>query len=496
MDKVDNLAEVKKQCCHGGGEEKMQMQHNLDKLTARERILHLLDEGTFIEIGALLNNNGGGVIAGYGTIQGRLVYVYSQDYTVDGGALTKENCDKICRVMDMAAKMGAPIIQVFDSVGAKLSEGLDVLGAYGKILNRNAKLSGVIPQISVVAGPSIGIAALNSTMSDFTIMVEKSGELGISTSSKLIESEGRYIDKTVYSNAENCAKNGSIQMSAEDDKSAMKLVRQLLQYIPSNNAEGAPISEETNDLNIVNERFNEMVNNENCDTDEIINEISDNGSVISLNKEWAKSVVTDLVKINGLTVGVIGNRKSENPNVDMAVCDKITRFVRLCDSFNIPVLSIVNSKGFIVDLEQEQKGLSLYAGKILHALSGADIGKLALIVGEAYGASYLVFASKEASFDAVYSWPSAKISLGDPKALIKTLYHNEIVKEDDPKAAEEKVIEKYMAEVTDPYAAARKGYVDDIIMPSETKARVFAMLDMLQSKRELKYPKKHGSNLV
>jgi acetyl-CoA carboxylase carboxyltransferase component len=496
MDKVDKFAEFKRKSQHGGGKDKIKMQHNLHKMTARERILYLLDEGSFIELGTLVQENGGGVITGHGTINGRLAFVYSQDYTVDGGALTKENSTKICNIMDMAAKMGAPLIQIFDSVGGKLSQGLEILAGYGKMLSRNAKLSGVVPQISVIAGSCSGIAALNATMSDFTIMVKKSSELGINSSCKLIEKEKKYIDAHMHSGAESCSKNGSIQIEVNDDKEAVGMVRRIINYIPSNNLENAPIVEGAEELNVLNEKLNDMVNDDTIDIYEIINSIADYKSVIEINKDWESAIITSLVKINGLTVGIIGNNSGQDPELNMKACDKISRFVKMCDSFNIPLLSIVDTKGFVVSLEEEQNGLALYASKMIYALAGASTPKLALIVGKAYGAGYIAFASKETTFDVVYAWPSAKISLTEPKALIKALHEEEIVDDDNPKNKEKDVIQKYLNEVTDPYKAAEMGYIDDIIMPSETKPRIFAILDMLQSKRELNYPKKHGSTLV
>lgn len=496
MDKVDKFAEFKRESKHGGGKDKIKMQHNLHKMTARERILYLLDEGSFIELGALVQDNGGGVITGYGTINGRLAFVYSQDYTVDGGALTKENSAKICNVMDMAVKMGAPLIQIFDSVGGKLSQGLEILAGYGKMLNRNAKLSGVVPQISVIAGPCSGIAALNAAMSDFTIMVKKSSELGINSSSKLMEKEKKYINENMYSDAENCSKNGSVQIEVDDDKEAVGMVRRIINYIPSNNLESAPIVESAEELNVLDEKLNDMVNNDIINIKEIIMGIIDYKSAIEINKEWESAVITSLVKINGLTVGIISNNSGEEPEVTMKACDKISKFVKMCDSFNIPLLSIVDTRGFVVSLKEEQNGLALYASKMVYALAGASIPKVALIVGKAYGTGYIAFASKETAFDVLYAWPSAKICLTEPKALIKTLHKDEIVNEDNPASKEEEIIQKYLNEVTDPYKAAEMGYIDDIIMPSETKPRIFAVLDMLQSKRELNYPKKHGSTLV
>ena len=496
MDKVDNLIEIIKRSHQGGGDSKIKMQHSLHKMTARERIKSILEEGSFIEIGALVGNDGAGVITGYGTVHGKLVYIYSQDYTVDGGAVNIANSNKICNVMDMAIKMGAPLIQVFDSVGAKLSEGLDILTSYGGILKRNAKLSGVVPQIAVIAGPCIGIASLSATMSDFTIMVNNSTELAISSNKKLTKEGEEYVDSKMYSSASNCSENGSIQIVAANDAAAFIIVKKILEYIPSNNMEAPEVGIETSNLNVLNNDFNEMANGEMVNSYEVMRAISDEDSVIELNNNWEPSIITCLAKINGLTTGIITNAENQHANLNIGVSEKINRFVKICDCYNIPILSIVDTDGFVVSLVEEQNGLSVHASKMIYSLIEATVPKVSLIIGKAYGSGYLALASKEVAFDISYAWPTAKISVIEPEALIKILHKDEIVQSEYPKLKEQEMILKYIEEVTSPYKAAEKGIIDDIIMPSETKQRIFASLDMLHSKREVKYPKKHGTTLI
>ena len=496
MDAIDSLAEVKNKQNLGGGEEKVEMQRNLGKLTARERIFKLLDNGSFIEVGALLGENGAGVITGHGTIEGRLVYVYSQDYTVDGGALTIENAEKICRIMNMALEMGAPLVQIHDSIGAKISQGMKVLESYGKILNMNSKLTGVVPQISIVAGPAMGLAAISATMSDFTIGVEKVGQLGINSPEKLTQSENNYVKVEKYATAEEMAKSGNVHISAEGEEEAVSIARNIFGYIPSNNTGATPLGEESADLNIANEKLDALANEGNVSFDNIIGEIADLKSVVELNKGWEEATATALIKINGVAIGVMGTRSTDSAQMTTASIDKLTRFVRMCDSYNIPIISLVNNKGFVCDLEEENNGLALYASKLVNALSSAKVGKVALIVGEAYGAGYSLFASKELSFDITYAWPSAKVCFTNPSDLIKATYKQEILEQEDPKTAEEKVINKYMDEVTKPYQAAYAGAIDDIIKPAETKARLFATVDMLYTKKVLGYAKRQGSNLI
>lgn len=496
MDKVDNLIEVVKKSHQGGGDSKIEMQHNLHKMTARERLQSILEVGSFIEIGALVGNNGAGVITGYGTVHGKLVYIYSQDYTVDGGAVSIANSNKICKVMDMAIKMGAPLIQVFDSVGAKLSEGLDILTSYGGILKRNARLSGVVPQIAIIAGPCLGIAALSATMSDFTIMVNNTAQLGISTDKNLTKEEVKYVDSKMYSSASNCSENGSIQIVAANDAAAFIIVKKILEYIPSNNMESAPRGIETPSLNALNMNLNEMVKNEMVNSYEVMRYLADEDSIIELNNNWEPSIITCLAKINGLTTGIITNAEKQDVNLNIRVSEKISRFVKMCDCYNIPILSIVDTDGFAVSLKEEQNGLSTHVSKMIYTLIEATVPKVSLIIGKAYGAGYLALASKEVAFDISYAWPTAKISVTEPETLIKILHKDEIVQAENPKLKEQEMILKYIEEVTSPYSAAEKGIIDDIIMPSETKQRIFASLDMLQSKREIKYPKKHGSTLI
>lgn len=496
MDKVDNLIHIIKESLKGGGDSKIEMQHNLHKNTARERLQFILDEGSFIEIGALVQNNGAGVITGYGTVEGKLVYIYSQDYTVDGGAINVVNSNKICNVMDMAVKMGAPLIQVFDSVGAKLSEGLDVLTSYGRVLRKNAKLSGVVPQIAVIAGPCLGIAALSATMSDFTIMIDGSSELSISSSKKLAKEEEKYVDSKMYSSPAKCSENGSIQIVAANDVEAFKTVKKILSYIPSNNMENAPIGIKSSNLNGLNSNLDEMANSEDVNSYEVMKSLADSDSIIELNNNWEPSIITSLAKINGITVGIIANEQKHPISLSIRISEKISRFVKICDCYNIPILSIVDTKGFVVSLTEEQNGLSLHISKMIYALIEATVPKVSLIIGEAYGTGYLALASKEVAFDIAYAWPTAKISVTEPETLIKLLYKDEIIQAENPKIKEQEVILKYMDEVTSPYKAAQKGIIDDIIIPSETKQRIFASIDMLHSKREIKYPKKHGSTLI
>lgn len=496
MDNIENLINFKKQNEKGGGDENIEIQHNLNKLTARERIENLLDEGTFIEIGSFVENNGGGVVTGYGTIDGRLVYVFSQDYTVDGGSISIAGSNKICRIIDMAIKMGAPIIQIFDSIGAKIENGIEVLGAYGNIIRKNTEASGVVPQIAVIAGPCTGAASVSAAMSDFTIIVKKNGELYINSPEKIISKELRYIDINEYATDFNISKNGTAQFTAGNEQEALSTVRKILTYLPSNNLETPPlgISEE---LSSVENRLNEISKEENYDIYEVINLIFDKDSFLEVNSNFQKEVLTGFARLNGVTVGIMAIDKIEKNNgLGRESFEKLIRFVKLCSCFNIPILSFVDIKELKTDLDEEKNGLALTLSRFIYTLSDAKIPKIALIIGEAYGSNFLAFASKEVSFDITYAWPNAKICIGEPENIIKILYKEEIIASDNPKEKEKEIIKKYKEEITNPYKAAEKGYIDDIILPSESRIRLFAILDMLQSKREISYPKKYGSVLI
>ncbi len=494
MNKLEVFDSLKDTAHLGGGNEKIEMQHNLNKLTARERILTLLDEGSFVEVGALISKNGAGVITGHGTVEGRLVFVYSHDYTVEGGTFTKAMGSKIVNLLDKAAKVGAPVVQIIDSIGGKVTEGVELLESYGHVLNKYGKLSGVVPRISVVCGPCNGLTSLLAAMSDVTVAVDEVSDLSVSSLSKLISKERTYIDESMLSDGKSSNKNGNAHINSATEEEAFEVVRKIVSYMPSNNLELPLGSDEDNSLNITKENLDAMVEKDNCSLDEVLASISDVNSIIEINKEFATNFKTALVKINGLTVGVISNAGSKE--IDNEGAKKASAFVRLCDSFNISILTLVDTKGATVSIDEEKNGLAKNLGRFMYSLIDTNVPKVALVIGEAYGLGYEILASKEAAFDFTMAWPTAKVCLTSPEAYIKGLYRSEMVAAEDPREGEKEVIAKYYEEVTSPYAAAEKGMIDDIIRPSESKQRVFAILDMLQSKREVKYPKSHGTTLV
>jgi methylmalonyl-CoA decarboxylase subunit alpha len=494
MDKYDDLARKKEVALAGGGETNVQMQHGLNKMTARERIAFLVDGGSFVEVGAMVGGNGAGVITGYGTVNGRLIYIYSEDFTVEAGLISVRNSKKIATIMEMALRMGAPLIQIIDSAGAKLSEGLDILSGYGRIIGLNAKLSGIVPQISVIAGPCTGLSAVGAAMSDIAIIADNCGEMYVNSPNAIEEATKQHVEGSMYADAVSSVRNGSVQLSAKDDKEALNLVRNLMTYLPSNNIEFAPVDDSGAITVTTDAALDNLVN---ADARALVASIADEGSVIEFDMGISKAVATVLAKINGQSVGIIASDKNCNEGrLDIKTCDKIARFVKLCDSFNISLITLVDTKGFILSAEEENNGLALSASKMIYALSEASVPKVAVITGEAYGSAYVALAGKEASFDVVYAWPSAKIAITEPAKIIEVLYKDEIVSSENPKLKQKELLDRYLETEASPYRAAEEGYVDDVLAPSETSVKLFMTLDMLQSKRLVKYPKKHGNVIV
>lgn len=496
MDRVEDLIQRKK-CIHSlEGEKVTIVQNNLQRMNAMDRIEFLLDKGSFIEIGAFKNESTSSVITGYGTLDGRLVYIYSENYGLKGGVMTSKNAEKISNIMKMALKMGAPLIKIHDSVGADIKEGIHILNSYSSIIKLSASLSGVVPQISVISGPCTGMSAINAAMSDFTIIVENQGQFYVNSAESLSKGEKKFIDYPMYAEADNSSKNGSIQLIAKDEEEALSLSKKILTYLPSNNMEvSTDITPEIKVQPIT--RFNEMCNERKFDAYEILNLLSDENSIIEFDKHNGNGVVTALCKIHGLTIGcIITDSQSHEGNINLNSINKITKFARLCNSFNISLVNIVDAKGFEVNLRAENSGLALEIAKMAYTLSEVLCPKITLIIGDAIGAVYSLLCSKEASADVVYAWPSALVSPIEPEKIVRNLYKEQILNSEQPKEEERQLVEKYILEEASPYKAASLGDIDDIITPEETKIRLFMALDMLQSKREVKYPKKHGTILI
>lgn len=489
MDNVKKLIGIKENF-NQNEEKKLEGQHMLKKLGARERINILLDEDSFIEIGAFIKESC--VITGYGTIDGKLVYVYSQDYTRSGALMNSNSAEKIVDIIELALKMGAPIIQILDSAGVVIEEGLEILKKYSKINNIIAKTSGVIPQISLILGPCLGMSAVTASMSDFTIISKDTGSMTLNSYEFLSNKEGTFIEKSELGSSSKSSNIGGASIVMDNDEQCIEITKKIVGYIPSNNM-CKNVKKEHSNKEFIQEILDEMCNKNNLNLNLIINHVLDDDSRLELYAEMSHNVSTVLGKINGITVGIFCTSK-ECLNINDI--NKLTRFIKLCDAYHIPIISMVNTDGFEVSLDSEKEGLYFSIAKLTFAISESTTPKIALIVGKSYGSSYMTFSGKQGGFDIVYAWPSAQICLSNPENIIKKMKRSEILQSEKPKQKEREIISKLIHDMVSPYKAAEIGLIDDIIIPRETRARLYMLIDMLQTKKEVKYTKSHGTMLI
>lgn len=508
--KHERLIKAKEKISLGGGRKRIEKQHGRGKHTARERIDLLFDKGSFIEIDAFVEHRcnsfgmeevetpGEGVVTGYGTVDGRLVFVYAQDFTVLGGSLGEQHAAKICKVQEMALKMGAPIVGFNDSGGARIQEGVDALSGYGKIFYRNTMASGVIPQISVIMGPSAGGAVYSPALTDFIFMVEKTSMMFI-TGPQVIETvTGEKVSQEELGGAMTHNRtSGVAHFTDSKEEESIERIKKLLSFLPSNNLEDPPYVETEDDINRIEEKLNEIVPenpNKPYDMKEIINIIADDNDFFEVQPYYAKNIITGFIRINGKTIGVIGNQpKILAGCLDINASDKAGRFIRTCDAYNIPLLNLVDVPGFLPGTEQEYGGIIRHGAKMLYAYSEATVPKVTLIVRKAYGGAYLAMCSKDLGADQVFAWPNAEIAVMGPDGAANIIFKHEIKESEDPMETRTEKIEEYRDTVANPYIAASRGYIDDVIIPSTTRQRLVSAFDMLQSKREVKPAKKHGN---
>ena len=511
LEKISELQRKKAQLELGGGKDKIEKQHAAGKLTARERIQRLMDEGSFIELDAFVQHRGTkfgmdkmsapaeGVVTGYGTIDGRLVYVYAQDFTVIGGSLGEMHAKKICNVMDMALKTGAPIVGINDSGGARIQEGIDALSGFGDIFFRNTISSGVIPQIAVIMGPCAGGAVYSPAIQDFTFMVDKTSQMFITGPQviKAVTGENVTADELGGANAHN-TKSGVAHFAYADEDGCIAGIKQLLSYLPSNNLEDAPeYGCEEAELNRVSEKLMTIVPddaNKAYDMKEVIAELVDADSFMEIQQGFAKNIVIGLARFNGRSVGIVANQpKVAAGSLDVDSSDKAARFVRFCDSFNIPLVTLTDVPGYLPGVGQEHDGIIRHGAKLLYAYCEATVPKINVIVRKAYGGAYIAMSSKHVGADIVLAWPSAEIAVMGPDGAANIVFKKEIAESGDPMATRAQKIEEYRNELANPYEAAKRGYVDDVIEPDSTRPRIISALEMLLSKRESRPAKKHGN---
>lgn len=491
----------------GGGQARIDKQHAKGSLTARERILLLLDEGSFRELEALVVQQndpqaeytlGDGVVTGYGKVDGRPVYVYAQDFTVQGGALGEMHSRKICRVMDLAAKSGAPIIGMIDSGGARIQEGVKSLGGYAEIFRRNAQYSGVVPQISLILGPCAGGAAYSPALTDLIIMVQKQSYMFLTGPQVIKTVTGEDVDFESLGGADvHLGISGTAHLVSPSERGALALCRQVLAYLPSNNIDSAPLVKSTDSPTRRSEALNALVPlnpNEPYSLHTAIEQIVDRGSFLEIQAGFAPNAIVGLARLDGRPVGIISQEPASMAGVmDIDSADKISRMVRFCDAFNLPIVTFVDSPGFLPGVDQEHRGVIRHGAKVLFAYSEASVPKVSVVTRKAYGGAYVVMSSKYLGTDITYAWPSAEIAVMGAEGAANILHRKQISDAQDPAAERARLEEEYRQKYLNPYAAAHAGYIDEVIEPAQTRQKLIEALELLANKVESAAPRKHGN---
>lgn len=488
----------------GGGAEKTAKQHDAGKLTARERINLLFDEGSFVELDAFAGARPSalvgeqtapcdGVICGYGTVSMRPVFAYAQDFTVLGGSVGEIHAKKIAKVIDMAVKTGAPVVAMLDSGGARIQEGSSALEGMGLIMQKTALASGVVPQIAAVMGPCAGGAAAAAALSDFVLMTKETSTLYLSAPSMIKGEAGETIDTEALGGAmANAEANGNCHLVCDNDEAMLNTVRELLSYLPSNNLEDAPLADE-DDINRVAPALNTLADADGYDVKAAICDIADSGSVLEMMPFYAKGIVTAFARMAGSTVGFVAAQPAETSLLDCAAAEKATRFVRFCDSFNIPVITMTDTDGFKASVEEERAGITRKIAALSYAYAEATVPKINLIMKKACGSAYIALGSKHIGADMTYAWPTAEIAVMQAEGAAAILYRKEMQQAENPTQARAQFVEDFKETYANPYEAAKFGYVDDVIEPDSTRPRLIAALLMLAGKRETLPAKKHGT---
>ncbi|MBN1154277.1 acyl-CoA carboxylase subunit beta [candidate division KSB1 bacterium] len=508
--KLKELAEKRHLAKLGGGESRIEKQHEKGKFTARERIDLLLDEGSFEEFDMFVTHRctnfgldsqhylSDGVVTGYGTIDGRLVYVFSQDFTVFGGSLSETFARKICKVMEMAMKNGAPIIGLNDSGGARIQEGVLSLGGYADIFLRNVQASGVIPQISAIFGPCAGGAVYSPAITDFVIMSQDTSYMFVTGPKvvKTVTNEDVTVEELGGSLVHNQV-SGVSHFLAEDEKEGIAIIRKLISFLPQNNMEETPIVTCRDSIDRLDDDLNYIVPdnpNKPYDMMEVIKSVVDNRDFLNVHALWAPNILVGFARFNGRSVGIVANQPTSLAGVlDINASRKAARFVRFCDAFNIPLVTFVDVPGFLPGTGQEFGGIIAHGAKLIYAYAEATVPKVTVITRKAYGGAYCVMSSKHLRGDINYAWPTAEIAVMGPRGAIEIIYGKEIREAEDQDAMAKEKEEEYRDKFATPYIAAQHGYVDDVIEPRNTRFRIIRALESLATKRDMNPPKKHGS---
>jgi propionyl-CoA carboxylase beta chain len=509
-DKIQHLRELREQAHLGGGERRIAAQHAKGKLTARERLDLLLDPATFVEIDQFVTHRasgfgleneryyGDGVVTGYGRIDGRLVYVFSQDFTVFGGSLSESHGEKICKVMDLALKNGAPIIGLNDSGGARIQEGVVSLGAYAEIFLRNVMASGVIPQISVVMGPCAGGAVYSPAMTDFTFMVEGTSFMFVTGPDVVKTVTHEVVDFEGLGGASvHSTTSGVAHFASEDEASCLDEVRRLVAFLPSNNLDDPPLGASTDPVDRMDSALNSVVPDEparSYDMHAVIRAVVDDADFLEVHAAFAQNIIVGFAHLGGRSIGVVAQQPSVLAGVlDINASVKAARFVRFCDAFNIPLVTFVDVPGFLPGVGQEHGGIIRQGAKLLYAYCEATVPKLTVITRKAYGGAYDVMSSRHIRGDLSLAWPTAEIAVMGIEGAVNIVFRDQLAAAPDPDALRKQLERDYRETLANPFVAAARGYVDDVIEPRETRPRLINALEMLHNKRESNPPKKHGN---
>ncbi len=509
QDKLDDLARRRDEAHHAGSPRAVERQHAKGKMLARERIDYFLDDGSFHELDLLARHRAqaagledrpytDGVITGWGTVDGRKVFVFSQDFTVFGGALGEVFAEKIHKMMDLALKVGAPVVGLNDGAGARIQEGVVSLASYGGIFYRNVLSSGVVPQISVILGPCAGGAVYSPAMTDFIFMVRESSHMFITGPDVVKTVTGEDVTLEELGGAmSHASKSGVATFVAADEKSCLDDVRYLLSFLPSNNLEEPPVEDLGDDPERLCPELRDILPespNLPYDMVQVVSHVVDEGEFFEYYPHWAKSIVCGFARIDGGTVGIVGNQPAVLAGVlDIESSEKAARFVRTCDAFNIPLVTFVDVPGFLPGVDQEYGGIIRHGAKLLYAYCEATVPRIQVITRKAYGGAYVVMNSKSIGADLAFAWPTAELAVMGPQGAVEIVYRRELQQAADPVARRAELVEQYTERYANPYAAAERGYVDDVIDPAETRRKLVHGLRMLATKREELPRRKHGN---
>ncbi len=506
QEKLDQLNELKAKVAEGGGPKRVEAQHARGKLTARERIDLLLDQGSFDEIDSLMRPRGSAasetpgeaVVTGWGKVDGRPVYLFSYDFTLLGGSLSEAVAEKILKVMDLAMTTGAPIIGIQDSGGARIQDGPESLRGFGEIFAMNTLASGVVPQISVIMGPCAGGAVYSPAITDFVFMTEGSSFMFITGPDVVRSVTGEEVSQEDLGGADvHAAKSGVAHFAVAGEEETLSTVRRLLSFIPSNNAEDPPFMPTGDDVDRADEDLLAIVPvepNRPYDVREVIYCLVDDGDFFEVHEMFAPNIVVGYARMGGRPVGFVANQPMQLAgSLDINASRKASRFVRFCDCFNIPLVTLVDVPGYLPGTSQEYNAIITHGAKLLFAYSEATVPKISIILRKAYGGAYLVMSSKHLRGDMNFAWPTAEIAVMGPDGAANVVYRDEIAKAPDPEARRKELIEEYRAKFANPYIPAGRGFIDDVIDPRQTRARIIRSLEMLQNKADRNPPKKHGN---